>query len=167
SSNVSGACGVVNMLPGASPPPCTLTATYGGSLPAYLGLDVLIETQAGNGGTTLYNPSDSSHDLQVTVTSTTPSASYTIPATVTTCPSGAPSGSTCYELDNELVSASPLTSSSPTVTFSTTVSLPSTTTTGYRGGAAQVVLTAHATQSGNNSAAVCTVGLTCSSVHSS
>ena len=47
SSDTSGACSVAAMLPGATPRPCTLTATYSGTVSAYMGLDVLIETQAG------------------------------------------------------------------------------------------------------------------------
>ena len=168
-SNVSGACGVTNMLPGSTPTPCTLTATYSGSVPGYMALNVLIETQAGNGGTNLYNPADSTHGLQVTVASSNPTvSSYTTPTISTTCPGGAPSGSTCYELDNELVSLSAFAAAPPnsTVTFTTTVSLPSTTTTGYRGGTAQVILTAHATQSSNNgTTSGCTAGQNCASVH--
>jgi hypothetical protein len=164
-SGTSGACAVTGMLPGATPAPCTLTATYSGSVPAYMALDVLIETQAGNGGTRLYNPGDSAHDLQVAIASSNPAvAAYVVPTTATGCPAGAPAGSTCYELDNELVSLAAFSASS-TVTFTTTVSLPSSTTTGYRGGAAQVILEAHATQSGNNSAAGCTAGQSCSAVH--
>ena len=165
-TNVSGACGVTNMLPGASPTPCTLTATYSGSAPAYVAVDVLIETQAGNGGTALYNPADSAHDLQVAVSSSPPAVSYTRPTVLTTCPTGAPGGSSCYELDNELLSLTPTAAAPPntTVTFTTTVSLPATTTTGYRGGAAQIILTVHATQSGNNSASGCTAGQSCASV---
>ena len=164
-NNVTGACAVTNMLPGAAPTPCTLKATYGGSLSAWLGLDVLIETQGGIGGTNLYNPADSTHDLQVTVTSTSPVATYTVPTTATSCPVGAPSGSTCYELDDELVSTTAFTSSSAMVTFSAAVTLPAGTTTGYRGGAAQMILTAHAAQSGNNLATGCVAGQACAAVH--
>jgi hypothetical protein len=167
SSNATATCAVTNMLPGSAPSPCTLTAIYSGSVPAYMALDILIETQAGNGGTKLYSPADSTHDLQVAVASTNPSvAAYTIPATATSCPAGAPANSTCYELDNELVSLSAFAAAPPnsTVTFTTTVSLPASTTTGYRGGAAQVVLKAHATQAGNNSTSGCTAGQNCTAV---
>jgi len=143
-----------------------MTASYTGTVSGFMALDVLIETQAGNGGTKLYNPADSSHALQVAVSSSSPSVpTYTVPTTATTCPGGAPAGSTCYLAQNLLVSASAFTSSSPAVTFTTTVSLPSGTTTGYRGGAAQVILTAHAAQSGNNAAGGCTAGVACSTVH--
>jgi hypothetical protein len=91
--------------------------------------------------------------------------SYTIPTSPTTCPGGAPAGSTCYELDDELVSTSAFTNTSPTVAFTTSVSLPPTTTTGYRGGSAQILLTAHAAQFSNNAATGCTVGAPCTTAH--
>jgi hypothetical protein len=141
-------CPVSNLFPtGTASAACTFTATYSGSVPAYLATNVVIETQAGSGGTRLYNPTDSSNDLQITITSTTPTVSYTVPTTATTC-SGAPVGSLCYELDNELIST--LAQSSATVGFSFTFKLPTSSTTGYQGGAAQVILTTHAVQSGNN-----------------
>lgn len=164
-SNLAGACNVTNMLPGATPSPCTLTVTYSGSGPAYLGLDVLIETQAGNGGTKLYNPPDASHALQVTVTSTSPTVTYAVPTTATTCPTSAPAGSSCYELDSELVSTAAFTTTTGPITFTATASLPAATTTGYRGGAAQVILRAHAAQSAQNSVAGCIAGSICPSAH--
>jgi hypothetical protein len=141
-------CPVSGLLPGAAPGACTFTVTYSGSVAGYLAVDVLIETQAGSGGTKLYNPADSGNDLLVTIASSSPSVTYTAPTTATTCPGGAPSGSSCYELDDELVSTSALTSAA--VTFSVSVSLPSGSATGYQGGAAQIILTAHAVQSKNN-----------------
>jgi hypothetical protein len=142
---------VSNLLPGGTPGACTFTATYAGSAPAYLALDVLIETQAGAGGSKLYSPTDPSNALNVTITSSSPSVTYTVPTTATTCPGGAPSGSSCYELDNELVSTSALTSAA--ATFSVSVTLPQNSATGYQGGKAQLILTAHAAQSRNNTLA--------------
>jgi hypothetical protein len=144
-------CPVSNLLPTGTATSCTFTATYPGPSSAYLAVNVLVETQAGSGGTALYDPADSSHDLQVTITSSSPTVTYTVPTTATTCPGGAPSGSACYELDNELVSTSTLTSA--TVSFSVSMDLPTASTTGYQGGAAQVILTTHAVQSGNNALA--------------
>ena len=167
SNDLTGTCAVSNMLPNGAPSTCTLKVTYTGNDPSYLGLDVLIETQAGSGGTNLYNPTDASHDLQVGLSSSNPTVpSYTVPASATTCPVTAPAMSSCYELDKELVSTTPFTSASPQVTFTTTLSLPTTSTTGYQGGAAQIILTAHATQSGNNgSTGSCTAGQTCNGVN--
>jgi hypothetical protein len=164
-SDASGACAVTNMLPGTSPTPCTLKATYSGSVPAYLGLDVLIETQAGSGGTKLYNPTDSANDLQIAITDNQGSpVTYTVPTTATTCPGSAPAGSTCYELDNELVRLAGVPTNT-IVTFSTSVTVPTGSTTGYQGGAAQIILTTHAVQAANNgSTATCTAGHRCISV---
>jgi|SRR5579872_515030 len=154
-SNATGACNVTALAPGDSPTPCTFQATYSGSLAAYLALDVVVEAQAGTGGTKLYNPGGS-NGLTVSIADNQSSAvTYTVPTSSTTCPGGAPGGSTCYELDNELVGTGSLTNGF-TVTFTTTTSLPSAAGNGYQGGSAQVVLTAHAVQAKNNT-------LTCTS----
>lgn len=141
-------CPVTGLLPNGAAAACTFTASYLGLSAAYLAVDLVIETQAGAGGTRLYNPADSANDLRVTVTSASPAVTFTVPTAATTCPAGAPAGSACYELDNELVSTSPV--STATVAFSVSVSLPSSSTTGYQGGAAQIVLTTHAVQAGGN-----------------
>lgn len=161
-SDTSGTCNATNMLPGASPTSCTLKATYSGNVPAYLGLDVLIETQAGSGGTRLFNPTDSTNDLQVTITDNQGSpVTYVVPTTATTCPGGAPTGSTCYELDNEIVRLASVPASTA-ITFTTSASIPTISATGYQNGAAQIILTAHAVQAGNNgSTATCSAGHRC------
>ena len=162
-NDTSGDCAVSNLLPDGSLQTCTLEATYGGSAPAYMALDVLIETQHATGGTDLFNPSDPANDLQVAISSTSPTvAAYSVPAgaNVVSCPAGAPAGSTCYELDDLLVNATAITSG--TVTFTAELSLPTSSTTDYQGGAAQVILTAHAVQSANNAGiGSCTPGQPC------
>jgi hypothetical protein len=141
-------CPVTGLLPTGNQTNCTFTTSYAGPSAAYLAVNVLVETQAGAGGTALYNPSDGTHDLNLTITSTNPTVTYTLPTTATTCPGTAPSGSTCYELDNELTGTTAVTSAA--VAFTVSVGLPATSTTGYQGGAAQIILTTHAAQSGNN-----------------
>lgn len=141
-------CPVTGLLPDNTTSTCTFTASYSGSASAYLAVNVLIETRAGSGGTQLYNPGDASNDLQVTMTSSSPTVTYTVPTTATTCPLGAPSGSSCYELDNELVSTSAVSSAS--VTFSIAGKLPTGSATGYQGGSAQIILATHAVQARNN-----------------
>jgi hypothetical protein len=141
-------CPVSNLLPNATATVCTFTSTYPGSAGAYLAVDALIETQAGSGGNKLYNPSDSVNDLQVTITSSSPSVTYSVPTAPTNCPGGAPPGSACYELDHELVSTTSVTSAA--VTFSVSVKLPVSSSTAYQGGTAQVILTTHAVQAGDN-----------------
>ncbi len=162
SAGSSGACTVTGLMPGDSPAPCSFTTTYTGSAPAFLGLDFLIQTQAGSGGTPLYNPPSSNNGVTVTVTDNQGSGiTYTVPTGQTTCPNGAPKGSTCYALANELVSTAPV-SSSAAVTFSTAVSLPMSAGNGYQGGGLQVILSAHAVQSSNQILPTgCTAGSVC------
>lgn len=83
-SSVTG-CPVSNLLPNATAVACTFTTTYAGPVPAYLAVNVLVETQAGTGGTKLFNPTDSTHDLQLTITSTSPSVTYKVPSASETC----------------------------------------------------------------------------------
>jgi len=149
SSTVTGACAVTNMAPGDSPAACTMALSYSGSLSAYVALDVVVETQAGSGGSTLYNPGGSNGvTISLTDNQTSP-VTYTVPTSATTCPGGAPGGSTCYELDNELLGTTAY-ANGASDTVSTSVSFPSAAGNGYQGGAAQVILTAHAVQSKNN-----------------
>lgn len=163
SSTVTGACTVTGLAPGDSSSTCNLGFTYSGSLSAYLAVDVVVETQAGSGGTALYNPTGS-NGLSVAVADNqaTP-VTYGVPTTSTSCPTGAPTGSTCYVADNELVSTSAV-SGGTTDTVTTTVSLPAAAGNGYQGGAAQILLTAHAVQSAHNTlscVATPTAGQTC------
>ncbi len=153
-------CPVTGLLPNGNQAKCTFTTSYAGPSAAYLAVNVLVETQAGAGGTALYNPGDGSNDLNLIISSTSPAVTYKLPTTATTCPGNAPTGSTCYELDNELISTSSVTSA--TVAFTVSVGLPTTSTTGYQGGAAQIILTTHATQAGNN-ALSCTATATAGS----
>jgi len=149
-NSAMNSCPITGLLPtGVAATPCTFNTTYSGSTPAYLATDILIETQAGSGGTPLYQPSDVANDLQVTITSTTPSVTYTVPSVSTPCPSSASAGSVCYGLDNELVATTPFAAPS-TVGFAVSVSLPTSSSTGYQGGTARVILTTHAVQSAHN-----------------
>jgi hypothetical protein len=171
SSVATTTCNVSNLLPGGSAGPCTLAATYSGSSPAYLGLDVVVATKAGSGGAPLYDPTDSSADLQITISDNQSSpVTYVNGSTsfgsAVACPGGfsISSGSTCYAVSDLLVSTTAFTSSSPTDTFSTTVSLPTTSPSGAQGSEAQVVLLVHAAQSHNQSLTGCAAGQACTSV---
>jgi signal peptidase len=160
--NATGACNVTGLMPGDAPPACTFVATYTGTASAYLGLDVLIQTQAGAGGGPLYNPPASNNALTVAITDNqgTP-VTYTVPTVSTACPVGAPALSTCYALANQLVRATPF-SATTAVTFSTAVSLPLAAGNTTQAAAAQVILTAHAVQSKNQTLPPgCTPGAVC------
>lgn len=163
---VTGACSAStnNMAP-ADTASCTLATTYAGTLSGYMALDVFIATQknttAGGGGATdLYNPSDTTNEAQLTVSSTTPTVSYVTATTnfgtAVTCPGAGTSldGNSyttydkCYLISNLLVQTTAF--SSGTVTFTTGITLPSTQPNTYQGSSAVVVIAAHAVQSKNN-----------------
>jgi len=173
---VTGAClaSTNNMAPGDSAS-CTLATTYGGTLSGYMALDVFVATQknttaGGASALDLYNPSDTTNEAQITVSSASPTVNYVVAGasptsfgSTITCPGSGTSldgnsytsYNACYLLSNILVSATAY--SSGTVTFTTGVSLPSTEPNTYQGGSVVVVLSAHAVQSKNN-AINCTVG---------
>lgn len=169
---ISGAatCTMSGLLPGQSPAPCTLQATYTGSVPAYLGLDVLIATKSGAPGSDpLYKPSDSSNDLQITIKDNqTANVTYVTPSTsfgtaLASCPAGSGFGAsyTCYQLNDLLVSTTAFTSSSAADTFTTSVTLPTTSATTYQGGVASIELTVHGVQSAHQTLGSCTAGAPC------
>lgn len=161
-SDATGACSVTDLVPGDSLTPCTFAATYTGSASAYVGLDVLIRTQAGAGGTPAY-PMSGGQGITIAVTDNqaTP-ITYTLTTSVIACPGTPPAGSVCYAASNLLVKTTAFTSASPTVTFSTAVGMPAATGNAYQGAATQVFLTAHAVQSRNQTLpGTCTAGVTC------
>ncbi len=171
---VTGACATTNMVPGDSAS-CSLATTYNGTLSGYMALDVFIAAKKNNialGGsaTELYNPGDATNEAQISVSSTTPTVNYVVAGgsptnfgTAVSCTGTSPDGvdynasgyTKCYLLSNLLVSATAF--ASGTVTFATGLSLPTAQPNTYQGGAAVVVLSAHAVQSRNN-AINCTAG---------
>lgn len=157
-------------------PTCSLQATYSGSVPAYVALDILVVTKAGSGGTALYDGSNST-GLSFTIKDddTSPSGgnSYTVPTTAlssTVCTGvgagdlGEPAGSTCYQNTDLLAAhnASVTTfSGSDATTFTLTPTFAAASK--YSGGTATVILTAHAAQIANNgsiTSPVCNIGTT-------
>lgn len=149
---VQSTCNYSKMVPGDAIGPCTLAVTYSGSLTAYEALSVLIETKAGTaaGARTLFDPA-TGNGLTMTLKDNQSSpVTYTIPTTIAGCPGSAPAGSTCYELDHELVSTSAVSSPNP-VTFTLTPVFAKTTKNPYEGGTASVILTVNAVQAPANS----------------
>jgi hypothetical protein len=171
-TTASSPCTVTSIRPGQSAPPCTLTVKYGGSVPGYLALEVLIATKPSAPGVTdLYNPADLTNDLQITVVDNqSPAVTYLTPSTTLvdlgSCSSGSGFDLTyhCYQLANLLVKTTPLTGASPTVTFTTSMNLPQTNGSGYQGGIANVTLRAHAVQATNQTVGSCTAGVQCTSI---
>jgi hypothetical protein len=167
-STVVRACSVTNVFPGYtnSSTPCQLQATYAGTVSAYLALDVLIATKSNSPGTTaLYDPTNSTNDLHITVSDNqTSPVTYVTPATsfgtAITCPTGF-SGFTCYQLVDLLVSTTSVASASAPITFSTAVTLPLTNPSSAQGSQATIVLSVHGTQSANQSIGSCLAGSAC------
>jgi hypothetical protein len=150
-------------LTGAPASACALSVIFAGTGTAFLSLDVLIETQAGSGGSTLYHAN--SAGLTFTITDDGGS-SFAVPATPTTCPGTAPAGSTCYESDHELAAwypgSNPGFTNAKSATWTVTPSFPTTVQNPYQDGSAQMTLTAHAVQAEDNPVpGSCTVGHPC------
>jgi hypothetical protein len=199
----SAPCTVTNLVPGETSAtnsgqdvPCTFVIDDNSSVPAWASVDVFIATgKASSVGSTygntstvtpsdLYNPSDATHDLQVTITDGNGN-SFPVPAGVTSCtpPSTSPyyaaaqaaaalappATDTCYLVTNELLSTTPVgPDASPTKISTLTVnwSLPSSAGNAYEGGDAVIAIVAHEVQSANNGStttpSACFVGHSCS-----
>lgn len=159
--------------PPGSDAPCTLGVTYEGTLPGFVGLDVLVAASAGilpstgvPPGTTalpLFDRTAQGLQLQITDTTNGSSGFYiagtdftaqggspppSTPVTSVTCPSQF-SGATCFQVTDLLVSTTAFVTGRAD-TFSVNYQLPLASTTGYQNSTATVVLTAHAVQAGNN-----------------
>jgi hypothetical protein len=166
---------------------CSFQVTYGGSISAYVGLDVLIVTKAGSGGTTLYDGTNSTGlTFKITDDDTAPAPpggnSYGLPLTVnagqklttTQCIGtgpgdlGEPTGSVCYQALDELAAhGADVTTFMNTneVTWTVTPSFPKTVGSTYEGATASLTLTALAVQApANPLPATCTtstIGQSC------
>jgi hypothetical protein len=182
-NSVSGLCTPAVTAPGdGTVTGCTLTATYGGTLPAWLGLDVFVATKssaAGGGSpTNLYDGTTSGGQITVSDNQTTPvnyvvaGGSPTNLGAASNCTTAGPDGVTysssgygsCYLKQNLLVSTNTF-SSGTAVTFTTTITLAATVPNSYQGGSAVVVLAVHAVQSAHNALSPCvTAGLQCSTL---
>jgi hypothetical protein len=152
SSDATGKCTVTNIAPGDSGT-CTFAATYSGSLPAYLALNVAV----GAGTTPLYD--SSVNGLQFNVTdSQTSSVSYMNGTTL----NGAATSGNSPSASNLLVNKNSF--SSGTITWTVAWSLPTSAGNAYQAGSSTLTLTAHAVQSAHNgSTTTCTAGLECDS----
>jgi hypothetical protein len=142
---------------------CSITVSYAGNLPAYLGLDIGISSTAG----TVSSPANGLFDgsatgLQLLIKDNQTSPVTYVNGTSYTNKSGS-SVAMSYNAGTTdlLVNTSTFTSSSPSITFSLDYYLPTTSTTGYQGATSTFTLTVHAVQSNNNAATGCTTGKQC------
>jgi len=164
-------CTYSNMLPGGTLQSCQVTVTYNGTSPAWLGLDIFVATKSGpqGGAENLYNPGAGDSPMTLSVTTTSPTVTFTNPTAVVSCPSTGFDGNnytgytSCFELDNELVSLTAVTSGS--ATFTIIGSLPSNSSSAYQNGTAVVVIRPHVVQSGNNgNTGLCVAGNVCAGI---
>ena len=138
-------------LSGQSSPSCSLSVAYTGSVPAFVSLSVVVETQAGPGPASrpLYNPTASSgltfsiHDDQ------SPSVTYGAPTAVAACPPTAPAGSVCYSLGDQLVSTVAV-APGRSIAFALAPSFDISAGNPYQGGRATVELSVQAVQAAAN-----------------
>jgi hypothetical protein len=119
---------------------CTFAVTYGGNLPAYLGVDAAV------GGTGLYDASATGLQFQIG------------DGTTSYATGGALNGTS-----NLLVSTTPDAANSSKVhTFTVNYALPTASPNSYQGKNTTLTLTVHAVQSGNNNfVGGCTAGQSC------
>jgi hypothetical protein len=155
---------------------CSLTVSYSGNVPAWLGLDVSIaSTHAGSdpytgltGAPGLYDGTATGLQVLIKDGTTTYMDSDGSPTGTTagTFLGGSAATGASPSVSDLLVSTTPFTSLSGPVTFTVDYSLPSGSTNAYMGAASSITLTAHAVQSGNNgSTSLCTAGRVCAGIN--
>ena len=147
---------------------CSLSVTYTGSLSAYVSLSVAVQSEAGPGGATLYDGSNSSG---LTLSISDGHNTFALPTGAGTTGGSCPAGFTCWSMANDLAasysgSTPDLTfSSGDTATWTVTPKFSKTAPNAYQGASASLVLTAQAVQApGNPLPVTCTtstIGLSC------
>lgn len=163
------ACTFSNIVPGDTASDCNYTATYTGSTPAWMAVDVVIATSksadtSGIGGTPavtardLYDPSGSSPKPSLTLTSNSGAVTYSLPTTADgSCPAEFSTADKCYHLNNLLVSTSTF-SNTNAVTFVAEQAVGQLVGNAYQNASTTIKLTAHAVQSAHNSIGTDTAG---------
>lgn len=146
-------------LPGSPAGTCALSVTFRGIGPAWVSLSIGVQSQAGNGGSTLY---DGSGTNGLTLSISDGTNAYTVPAGPGTTGGSCPNGFTCWTAPNDLAAwYSPGPSlgftNGKSVTWTVTPQFPTSVTNPYQGASATVTLSAQAVQApGNPLPAGCT-----------
>jgi len=135
-------------LPGSPAGTCALSVTFTGIGPAWVSLTIGVQSQAGSGGSTLYDGSGTN--------------TYTVPTGTGTTGGSCPNGFTCWSTANDLAAwygPGPNLgfTDGKSVTWTVTPQFPTSVTNPYQGGSATVTLIAQAVQApGNPLPAGCT-----------
>jgi hypothetical protein len=131
---------------------CTLSVTYRGSIPAYLGLTIRISSKAGPGGSPLY---DGTNATGLTMRVTQGRHSFMVPTGPGSTGKPCQTGFTCWMASHELAAtrarhAGLVFHRGDIVTFSLTPRFAAATGNSYQGGRAKIALIVQAVQAPAN-----------------
>ena len=140
SGGVTSTCALSSIYPGEPLGSCKLQVTYTGSISAYVGLDVVISTTSGSGGSVLYNENVAG----LTFTLSDGTTNYDLPSgtqmldelAASSYPSGVP----------DAIFTSAAGQNSVTFTLTPTFATGQSSPDQYEGASASLTLTAHAVQ---------------------
>ena len=153
------ACTLPDIKPGDLPSPtslphtCQMSVQYSGSIQAFVSLTVQIQSQAGTGGTPLY---DGTNSTGLTLSISDGHNTFVVPTNPGSTGGSCPAGFTCWTASNDL--AATYSGSTPSLAFSNgntatwtvTPVLQTTVGSAYMGGTALVLITAQAVQAPAN-----------------
>lgn len=166
SPSVSSACAVSGVLPGASSTSaCTFSVTYTGTVPAYVGADVLVVSGDAT-HTALWDGTASGLQLGLddgAQSDVVPTSALASCAGVGSQFGTFPAALTCGEVDNVVLTTTPVPSGT-LYTLHLNWRMPTTSLNANQGGSAQIYVNFHAVQSGNNTldcSPVATLGHSC------
>jgi hypothetical protein len=179
---VSTHCSVTNLVPGdqtsgytianagqtnGAVEKCVMTVTYGGSVPAFLALDLTVSGTAGTSqqayapGNTGLTPTavtglydGTANGLQVQLTDSN-ATSYWSGTSVNGAAFAGPANALADLLASKSIT------NGQSVTFTVDYALPTGASNAYQNAGSTITMIAHAVQAGNNGTAVCTLGHTC------
>ena len=168
-------CHIANLVPGdaLAPSPCRFSVTYTGSVPAYLALNVLVDSTTSRLGRTLY---DAGKPDGLTFIITDGHHTFSSPSAAAQNGGSCPRTFTCWSAANELAAWYQGSNANlifnhdvPTVTWTEYVVVPKTLSNEFQGASANLVLTAKAVQASSNplpsSCNAATIGLPCVSTN--
>lgn len=167
----STTCHIANLVPGDSPTPtpCRFSVTYTGTVPAYVALNVMVDSTSSRTGHALY---DSGRADGITFVISDGHHTFSSPRTPGQSGGSCPRGRTCWSVANELAAWYQGSNAnlifnhdSAPVTWTETVLVPKSLSNEFQGASANLVLTAQAVQVSSNplptSCSAVTIGLPC------
>ena len=164
-------CHISNLVPGDSPTPtpCRFSVSYTGTVPAYVALNVMVDSTSSHSGHTLY---DAGRPDGITFVITDGHHTFSSPTGPSQTGGSCPRSFTCWNVANEIAAWYQgsnahlvFTRDSPAVTWTENVLVPTSLGNEFQGAGANLVLTARAIQATSNplpsSCNAVTIGLPC------